>query len=121
MQEESMQKLHKKLKEYEITKEVLEDINDIEIMIENGEYEKDTIIGIESKYSLETNFLMKFENSDNIGFDINYTDPTLQVLKNLRDRLYIIAVYRVLKEDGKEVTKKIMNMDYEELLELIEE
>ena len=57
-----------------------------EIKIEKPKKIKEKIIKIESKYSVETNFLMKFENSEKIGFKNNYEDPDLQVLLNLRNK-----------------------------------
>lgn len=119
--EDSLIKLHKKLDEFEIVDEILEYIDDIQDMIEENKYNKDKIIEIESKYSIETRFLLVFENSEKIGFQNNYKNPDLQVLVNLRDRLYLIAIYKILKEEGREIPKDIVTKNYSELLKLIEE
>ncbi len=114
------EELHKELKNHEEVKEILGDIDCIqELILQNG-YNKEKIIEIENKYSVETNFLLKFDNSLKIGFDNNYDDPGLQVLINLRDRLYLIAVYKVLKEKGKEIPQGFVTKSYPELLTLIQ-
>lgn len=114
-----MKELYKELENHEEAKEVLKYIDSIQEMILQNDYNKDKIIEIEEEYSVETNFLLKFENSLKIGFDKNYDDPGLQVLINLRDRLYLIAVYKVLKEMGKEIPKDFVTRSYPELLILI--
>ena len=119
MQEDGLNVLYNKLEEYEITSDILEYINDVQKMIETNTYDKNKIIEIESKYSIETNFLMNFENSDKIGFEENYEDPAMQVLINLRDRLYIIAVYKILKETGKEIPKNIVTSNFFDLTRLL--
>lgn len=117
--EETVKELHKVLEFFDEARDVLDDIEDVNLMIMKNRYTKEKIIKIESKYSVETNFLMKFENSEKIGFKNNYEDPDLQVLLNLRNRLYIIAIYKVLKEQGKEIPKGFLNKNYSELMNLI--
>lgn len=114
------EELHKELENHEGLEEILKDANCIKEMILQNDYNKDKIIEIEDKYSVESNFLLNFENSLKIGFDKNYDDPGLQVLINLRDRLYLIAVYKVLKEDGKEIPQDFVTRSYPELLNLIQ-
>ena len=124
MQEEGMQELYDVLEEYEISGEVLDDIDEIQTMIDDNNYDKQKVIEIESKYSVETMFLMDLEHSqktNNVGFEDNYEDSDLQVLLNLRNRLYLIAVYKVLKEEGKEITKEIIDWSYEDLANILKE
>ena len=47
-------------------------------------------------------------------------DKFLQTLINLRDRLYYIAVLKILEESGKEVPKDFAKRDFSGLIELIE-
>ncbi len=123
MEEDQMKKLYEIFEDYEITSDILNDINKIQTMIEDNNYDKDLIINIESKYSVESMFLMDLEHSqktNNIGFDDNYEDPDLQVLINLRDRLYIIGVYKILKEEGREITKEIIDGNFGDLVKLVD-
>jgi len=117
--EESVKELHKLLEFFEVARETLDDLEDVNLMIMKNNYNKEKVIEIESKYSVETNFLMKFENTEKIGFKNNYDDADLQELLNLRDRLYIIAIYKVLKEQGKEIPSGFLNKNYSELMNLI--
>lgn len=117
--QESVKELHKLLEFYDEARDVLDDIENIKQMILQSNYNKEKIVSIESKYSIETNFLMKFENSEKIGFKNNYEDADLQVLLNLRDRLYYIAIYKILKSQGRELPKEFLQKDYSELINLI--
>ena len=114
-----IEELHDELENHNIDTRILKDIDCVREMIVRNIYDKDEVIRIEDKYSVETNFFQKFENSLKFGFDNNYDDPALQVLVNLRDRLYLIAVYKVLKEQGKEIPQDIVTRSYPELLELL--
>ena len=114
-----IEELHDELENHNVDTRILKDIDCVREMIVRNIYDKDEVIRIEDKYSVETNFLLKFENSLKFGFDNNYDDPALQVLINLRDRLYLIAVYKVLKEQGKEIPQDIVTRSYPELLELL--
>lgn len=115
-----IEELHKELENCEISKDVLKDIDCINEMILKNIYDKDIVINIEDKYSVETNFLLRFDASSKMGFEDNYDDPALQVLINLRDRLYLIAVYRKLKKEGIEIPQDFANRGYLELLELVQ-
>ena len=117
--QENIKELHKLLEFYDIASDVLDDIEDVKLMILQSNYNKEKIIEIESKYSVETNFFIKFENSEKIGFKNNYEEPDLQILLNLRDRLYLIAIYKVLKADGREIPKDILTKDFSKLINLI--
>lgn len=118
--EDSVKDLRKKLDEFEEADEVLEYIDDIEDMLENDMYDKDKIIEIETQYSIESKFLLGFENPEKIGFKNNYDDSDKQVLLNLKDRLYFIAVLKVLEEEEKEIPKNLLKLSYSELLSLID-
>lgn len=123
MEEDQMKKLYEIFENYEITSDILNDINKVQTMIEDNNYDKDFVINLESKYSVESMFLMDLEHSqktNNIGFDDNYEDPDLQVLINLRDRLYIIGVYKILKEEGREITKEIIDGNFGDLVKLVD-
>lgn len=117
--QDGMQELYKILEKYKPAEEIFNDINNVQDMLDNNSYNKDKVIEIESKYSLETNFLMNLEKSTKVGFENNYDDPDLQVLINLRDRLYRIGVYKILKEKGVEIPKEIISSKYCELLNLV--
>ncbi len=111
--------IHKKLDEFEVADEILEYIDDINDMLEQKVYNKDAVINIESKYSIESKFLLKFDNPNKVGFDNNYDDSDFQVLINLKNRLYYIAILKVLEEDGTEIPKNLFTRSTLELLELI--
>ena len=100
-------------------KEILQDANSVQEMILQNDYNKEKIIEIEDKYSVETNFLVKFDDSIKFGFEKNYDDAGLQVLINLRDRLYLIAVYKVLKEEKREIPQDFVKRSYPGLIDLI--
>lgn len=119
MQEDGLNCLYNKIAEFGEAKEILQYIDDVQQMIDRNMYDKNKIIEIESKYSIETNFLMTFENSEKIGFDENYKDPAMQVLLNLRDRLYIIAVYKILKGSGQEIPPNIVTSNFHELAKML--
>lgn len=118
--ENSVDKLYEKLVEYEIAEEILDSIDELDDLIGENNYNKKKIIEIENKFSNETKFLLELGNSEQIGFEKNYEDSDMQVLINLRNRLYYIAVLKILKERGIEIPKDFMKKDFNELLELIE-
>lgn len=116
----AMDKLYEKLVEYKVAEEMLDSIDELDDLIVEKNYNKKKVIEIENKYSLETKFLLELENSEKIGFEKNYEDPDLQVLVNLRDRIYLIAVLKILEEAGKEIPKDFAKRDFKQLLELLE-
>lgn len=118
--QKDINRLYEKLVEYEVAEEMLDYIDELDDLIKAGEYDKKKVIEIETKYSIETKFLLGFDNLEKIGFDKNYEMPNIQVLENLRDRLYYIAVLKILEEKKKEVPKDFMNKDFLELINLIE-
>lgn len=118
--QEAMKKLYEKIEEYEEADEILEYIDDIEDLIERKDYNKEKVIEIETQYSIETKFLLGFDNPEKFGFENNNEDPDLQVLVNLRDRLYLIAVLKILEEEGKEIPRDFAKRNYNQLYELIE-
>ena len=112
--------LYEKLVEYEVAEPMLDDIDEIDDLILEEKYNKKKVIEIETKYSIETKFLLGFENSNNLGFEKNYEDPDRQVLENLRTRLYYIAVLKILEEKGIEIPKDFLKKDFDELAMLLE-
>ena len=116
----SIDKLYEKLVEYKVAEEMLDSIDELDDLIAENNYNKKKVIEIEKKYSIETKFLLGFENSEEKGFEKNYEDPDLQVLINLRDRLYYIAVLKILEEKGKEIPKDFVKSNFDKLLDLIE-
>ena len=124
MEEQGMKELYETLEKYEVSSDILKDINTVQTMISDNNYDKDMIIDIESKYSAETMFLRNLEHNqktNNIGFEDNYNDSTLQVLKNLRNRLFLIGAYKILKEKGIEITKEIIDGNFYDLEKIINE
>ncbi len=122
MKEEGMQELIDCFKKYKYVKDmedIIKDINTVQDMIDNKFYDKELVVELESKYSIEIAFFVNLERENNIILDENFEDAGLQVLMNLRYRLYRIGVYRILKEKGKEVTKEIIRGNYKDLLELL--
>lgn len=113
-------KLYEKLVEYEVAEPMLDDIDEVDDLLLEEDYNKKKVIEIETKYSIETKFLLGFENSENLGFQKNYEDPDRQVLENLRTRLYYIAVLKILEEKGIEIPKDFLKKDFKMLIELIE-
>ncbi len=113
-------KLYEKLVEYEVAEPMLDDIDEIDDLILEEKYNKKKVIEIETKYSIETKFLLGFENSNNLGFEKNYEEPDKQVLENLRTRLYYIAVLKILEEKGIEIPKDFLKKDFDELAMLLE-
>ena len=113
-------KLYEKLVEYEVAEPMLDCIDEIEDLILDEDYDKKKIIEIESQYSIETKFLMGFENKGNLVFEKNYEEPNKQVLENLKNRLYYIAVLKILEEEGKEVSKDFLNKGFDDILMLID-
>lgn len=112
--------LYEKLVEYEEAEEMLDYIDELDDLLLDGNYDKKKVIEIETKFSIETKFLLGFENSENLGFQKNYSDPDKQVLENLKVRLYYIAVLKILEEKGIEVPKDFLKKGFDELLMLIE-
>ena len=113
-------KLYEKLVEYEVAEPMLDCIDELEDLILDEDYDKKRIIEIESQYSIETKFLMGFENKGNLVFEKNYEEPNKQVLENLKNRLYYIAALKILEEEGKEISKDFLNKGFDEILMLIE-
>lgn len=122
MKEEGMEELLEVFKNHKYVKEmkdILKDINTVQDMIDNNFYDKDLIIELESRYSIEIAFFVDLERKNGIILDEKCENAGLQVLMNLRYRLYRIGVYRILKEDKKEITKEIIRGNYKDLLELV--
>lgn len=129
MFEEYMLELYheiEKYKEYEEIIEVMHDIDVIQEMINRyinyGKFYADEVNQIENKYPVETNFLIGLERTLNIGINNNfnqYHDWNLQILKNLRHRLYRIAILKILKLQGKEYNHEVVSKDYKVLINLI--
>lgn len=122
MREEGMQELLEIFKNHKYAKdmkEILEDLNTVQDMIDNKFYNKDMVIELESKYSIEIAFFVNLERENGIILDEKCKDAELQVLMNLRYRLYRIGVYRILKEKGKEINKEIIKGNYNDLIELV--
>ena len=117
--EESRLNLKTELEKYDDIKCVMDDIEVVEEMLKFDSFDKEKVQEIESRYSIETRFLLEFENSDKIAFSINFETPILELLLNLQKRLYIIAVYKILKMQGKEVPNDIVTVDFSRLLEFI--
>lgn len=96
----------------------------IDSFCKNGTYDKVEEEKISNKYPDETEFLISLENmlKLNVSYN-NYNDEydiIFQNLKNLRHRLYRVAVIRVLKFQGKEfIRQEVVSKDYNVLLGLI--
>ena len=118
--QDNINKLYEKLVEYEVAEEMLDYIDELDDLIEEEEYDKKKVIEIETKYSIETKFLLGFENLEKVGFDKNYETPSIQVLENLRNRLYYIAVLKILEEKGIKIPKDFASRDFSGLIKLIE-
>ena len=69
--QESVNKLYEKLVEYEVAEEMLDHIDELDEWIEEEEYDKKKVMEVETKYSIETKFLLGFENEDRNGFNKN--------------------------------------------------
>ena len=122
MREEGMQELIKKKKNHKYVKDIeyiLEDINTVQDLIDNKFYDKELVKEIESRYSIEITFFVNLERENNIILNQNCEDAGLQVLMNLRYRLYRIGVYKIMKEKGKEITKEIIQGNYIDLVEML--
>ena len=111
-------KLYERLVEYEVAEPMLDDIDEIDDLLLEEDYDKKKVIEIETKYSIETKFLLGFENQGNLGFEKNYEEPNKQVLENLRNRLYYIGVLKILEEKGIEIPKDFLKRGFDELLNL---
>ena len=112
--------LYEKLVEYEVAEQMLDDIDELDDLLLDEDYNKKKVIEIETKYSIETKFLLGFENNGNLGFEKNYEEPSKQVLENLRTRLYYIAVLKILEEKGIEIQKDFLKKGFDELVVLLE-
>lgn len=112
-------KLYEKLVEYEEVEKFLDYIDEVDDMLFEEDYNNKKVKEIESKISIETKFLLGFENSDKLGFEKNYENPNKQVLENLRIRLYYIALLKVLEEKGIEIPKDFLNKDFDSLIKFI--
>ena len=122
MREEGMQELIEIFKNHKYVKDIeyiLEDINTVQDLIDNKFYDKELVKEIESRYSIEITFFVNLERENNIILNENCEDAGLQVLMNLRYRLYRIGVYKIMKEKGKEITKEIIKGNYMDLIEML--
>lgn len=122
MREEGMQELIEIFKNHKYAKdmkEILQDLNTVQDMIDNKFYNKDMVIELESKYSIEISFFVNLERENDIIINDKIEDAGLQVLMNLRYRLYRIGVYKIMKEKGKEITKEIIKGNYKDLVEML--
>lgn len=122
MIEEGMQELLEIFKNHMYVKDIkdiVEDINTVQDMIDNKFYGKEMVKELESKYSIEIAFFVNLERENDIILDEKCKDAGLQVLINLRYRLYRIGVYKILKEKGKEITKEILTGNYKDLIEML--
>ncbi len=116
-----------KYKEEKEISEVIEDINKVECMIDSywnyGTYDADEEEKISNKYPEETAILELLENALSLVVKYNYNnvyDITLQSLRNLRHKLYRIAIMKVLKLQGKDSKNQdVVSKDYNVLLKLI--
>lgn len=115
----SIDNLYERLVEYEVAEPMLDSIDELDDLLLNEDYDKKKVIEIETKYSIETKFLLGFENNENLGFEKNYEEPSKQVLENLRTRLYYIAVLKILEEKGIEIPKDFLKKDFDDLTKLI--
>lgn len=119
---ESMQELMHIFEKYKDAKNMIDIIADIETvqeMIDEKDYDKETINEIESDYSIEIGFFINLEKEHDVFVDIKEEDDLLSALLNLRYRLYKLGTYRVLKENKKEITKEFISGNYKEFLKLI--
>ena len=112
--------LYEKLVEYEVAEPMLDDIDELDDLLLEEDYNKKKVIEIETKHSIAPKFLLGCENSQNLGFEKNYEDPDKQVLENLRTRLYYIAVLKILEEKGIEIPKDFLKKGFDELVVLLE-
>lgn len=122
MKEEGMQELIEIFKNHMYVKDmkdILEDINTVQDLIEHKFYDKELVRELESKYSIEITFFVNLERENDIILNENCEDAGLQVLMNLRYRLYRIGVYKILKQKEKEITKEIIKGDYKDLIEML--
>lgn len=122
MKEDGMQELIEIFKNHMYVKDmkdILEDINTVQDLIEHKFYDKELVRQLESKYSIEITFFVNLERENDIILNENCEDAGLQVLMNLRYRLYRIGVYKILKQKEKEITKEIIKGDYKDLIEML--
>lgn len=122
MKEEGMQELYEKLETLKTINgidDILNDINTIQKMMNINSYDKNKFLELEAKYSIEITFFVELERENGIVFDERYDDPELQLLLNLRYRLYRIAVYKILKHKEKEIPKEFIRADYSDLINFI--
>lgn len=122
MREEGMQELLDIFKNHMYVKDmkdIVEDINTVQDLIEHKFYDKELVVELESKYSIEIAFFVNLERENDIILNDKIEDAGLQVLMNLRYRLYRIGVYKIMKEKGKEITKEIIKGNYKDLVEML--
>ena len=100
-------------------KDIVEDINTVQDLIEHKFYDKELVKELESKYSIEITFFVNLERENDIILNEKCEDAGLQVLMNLRYRLYRIGVYKIMKEKGKEITKEIIKGNYKDLIQML--
>ena len=130
-EEPKMKEVYDEIDKYKEEKEILEVIEDID-KVENmiysycnyGTYDKGDEEKISNKYPEETAILNLLENALNLVVKYNYNnvyDITLQSLRNLRHRLYRVAIIKVLKLQGKDSTNQdVVSKEYNVLLGLIQ-
>lgn len=122
MREDGMQELLDTFKNHMYVKDmkdIVEDINTVQDLIEHKFYDKELVIELESKYSIEIAFFVNLERENDIILNEKCEDAGLQVLMNLRYRLYRIGAYKIMKEKGKEITKEIIKGNYKDLVEML--
>lgn len=129
-EEHGMKEVYDEINKYKDEKElleVIEDINKVENMIytycNKGTFDGEEADKISNKYQEETAILRLLENALNLVVKYNYNnvyDVTLQSLRNLRHRLYRVAIMKILKLQGKDSNNQdVVSKDYIVLLELI--
>ena len=129
-EEPGMKEVYDEINKYKDVKElleVIEDINKIENMIytycNKGTFDSEEADKISNKYQEETAILRLLENALNLVVKYNYNnvyDITLQSLRNLRHRLYRVAIMKILKLQGKDSNNQdVVSKDYIVLLVLI--
>lgn len=129
-EEPGMKEVYDEIDKYKEEKEILEvilDIDKVENMIytycNKGTFDGEEADKISNKYQEETAILRLLENALNLVVKYNYNnvyDITLQNLRNLRHRLYRVAIIKVLKLQGKDINNQnVVSKDYNVLLRLI--
>lgn len=121
--EDGMQELYEKLNKFNLEiAEVISDINEVQEMISTNNIDLERFYEIAAKYPEETQILINMEKlffANNTSTN-NYIYSYQNDLLNLRHRLYRVAIYKILREEGISVTKEIVSKDYRVLINLIE-